>query len=95
MKAFIWNNKWWVEETDPYKLRNRFSDLLALADFEIIDFTEHYFHPHGYTALWLLGESHLALHSFPEEGKTYVELSSCNEKKHLFFTANIGDDADG
>ena len=31
-----------------------------------------------YTKLWLLGESHLALHTFPEENKDYVELSSCN-----------------
>lgn len=39
---------------------------------------EHHFEPQGYTAVWLLAESHCALHTFPEENKAYVELSSCN-----------------
>ena len=38
---------------------------------------EHYFEVQGYTALWLLSESHFALHTFPEEHKMYIEISSC------------------
>ena len=29
------------------------------------------------TALFLLSESHFAIHTFPEENTTYIELSSC------------------
>ena len=45
--------------------------------------------PEGYTALWLLGESHFAIHTFPEEQKTYIELSSCNLEYYEFFKANV------
>jgi S-adenosylmethionine decarboxylase len=34
-----------------------------------------------------LAESHLAIHTFPEEGKTYIELSSCNERMQKAFEA--------
>ncbi len=31
----------------------------------------------GHTGLWLLAESHLALHSFPESGSLTLDLHSC------------------
>lgn len=55
-----------------------FDDLLCKAGFTILGVRAHHFHPQGYTALWLLSESHFAVHTFPEFGKTYIELSSCN-----------------
>jgi S-adenosylmethionine/arginine decarboxylase-like enzyme len=33
--------------------------------------------------LYLLGESHFAIHTFPEHGKSYIELSSCNENMYI------------
>jgi S-adenosylmethionine/arginine decarboxylase-like enzyme len=90
MKAKIWNKNGWLNETDPTKLKNNFSELLGLSGFEILNFVEHYFEPQGYTALWLLGESHLAIHTFPEEQKSYIELSSCNEDYYMYFDANCG-----
>jgi len=89
MKAEIFNNNGWVKETNPEVLKNHFSDLLYMAKFDVLNFVEHYFTPHGYTALWLLGESHLAIHTFPEAQRTYFELASCNEQKHIMFMANI------
>jgi len=38
---------------------------------------EHFFNPFGYSALWLLSESHFAVHTFPEHNQSYIELSSC------------------
>lgn len=90
MEAKIWNKNGWVKEIDPTKLKNNFSELLGLSGFDILNFIEHYFEPQGYTALWLLGESHLAIHTFPEEQKSYIELSSCNEDYFLYFAANCG-----
>jgi S-adenosylmethionine decarboxylase len=59
MEAKIYNLSGWIKETNPHKLKNNYSDLLGLSGFEILNFQEHYFEPIGYTALWLLGESHL------------------------------------
>ncbi len=87
MKAKIYNISKWIKETDPNKLKNDYSDLLVLSGFDILNFQEHYFKPAGYTALWLLGESHLAIHTFPEENKSYIELSSCTESYYNYFGA--------
>ena len=89
MEAKIYNVSGWIKETSPTKLKNSYSDLLGLSGFEILNFQEHYFEPIGYTALWLLGESHFAVHTFPEENKSYIELSSCNAEYYEFFKANI------
>lgn len=78
MKAKIWNYSNWIAETNPAKLKETFDRLLKESGFKIIDVQEHHFQPQGYTALWLLSESNFALHTFPEFGKTYIELSSCS-----------------
>lgn len=78
MQARIWNNSTWVSETDPAKLKELFDVLLRACGFKVLNYTEHHFQPQGFTALWLLAESHFALHTFPEYGRTYIELSSCN-----------------
>jgi len=85
MKAAIWNNKDWIAETDPERLRVKFERLLIEAGFTLLTFSDHYFEPFGYSALWLLAESHFAVHTFPEENTTYWELSSCNEKMQIAF----------
>lgn len=90
MKAQIWNKNGWVNEIDPTKLKNIFSELLGLSGFDILNFQEHFFEPIGWTGLWLLGESHFAIHTFPEEKKSYIELSSCNEDYFLYFVTNCG-----
>jgi S-adenosylmethionine decarboxylase len=45
----------------------------------------HAFEPQGFTSLWLLAESHCAIHTYPEHGATYVQLSSCSAEKYQGF----------
>ena len=77
MQAKIYNYQSWIEETDPTRLKERFDSLLNQSGFGVLQVVEHHFNPFGYTALFLLSESHLAIHTFPEEQTTYIELSSC------------------
>ena len=79
MKAQIWNFNEWIPDTEAKSLFARFDTILHDAGFNVLQCVEHYFEPFGYTALFLLAESHFAIHTFPEEGKTYIELSSCNK----------------
>jgi S-adenosylmethionine/arginine decarboxylase-like enzyme len=67
----------WVTETDARKLKYRYEELLISSGFRIVNYCEKNFKPFGFTGLWLLAESHFAIHTFPERGKTYIELSSC------------------
>lgn len=85
--GLINNYKTWVRETNPEELKRLMGAWLKRCDFQLLNFTEHYFKPHGYTCLWLLGESHLAVHTFPEKEVCYVELSSCNARKNQLFQA--------
>jgi S-adenosylmethionine/arginine decarboxylase-like enzyme len=55
-----------------------FDEILRRSGFNVLNVSEHHFQPQGYTALWLLCESHFAVHTFPEFGRSYIELSSCN-----------------
>ncbi len=85
MKAEIYHYNNWLSETQPQKLKPKLQQLLEESGFWILAVNDHHFEPEGYTCLWMLGESHLALHTFPEESCTYLELSSCNAAMHQKF----------
>jgi len=40
---------------------------------------EHVFQPQGYTFLFLLSESHLSVHTFPEKKYISFDLYTCRE----------------
>ncbi|MCP4181429.1 MAG: spermidine synthase [bacterium] len=77
MKARMYNNSTWINNTNPSSLLEYYKHALTLSGFDILNISEHHFKPQGYTALFLLSESHLAIHTFPEEETAYIELSSC------------------
>ena len=85
MQTLMHNYSDWVSQTDPGTLDAYYSRLLKHSGFNVLDVCSHHFHPHGYTALYLLGESHFAVHTFPERELTYIELSSCVRGPFLAF----------
>ena len=89
MEAKIDNHSEWVQDIDPVRLKRNFEELLLKSGFGILNFMEHYFEPQGFTAIWLLAESHFAIHTFPEEQKTYIELSSCNTEMYDRFLVHL------
>ena len=89
MKARMYRYADWVEETNPAKLQITYRNALQDSGFDVISVNEKYFEPHGYTALYLLGESHLAIHTFPEEQASYIELSSCVQKPFYEFIKRV------
>lgn len=91
MEAKIDNFSDWIQEIEPNKLKSIFEGMLLKSNFGILNFMEHHFEPQGYTGLWLLSESHFALHTFPEEHKTYIELSSCNTEMYNDFIMHLGE----
>jgi len=85
MKAQIFEHSVWLHISSPQEIKETFSHILNQCGFTILNFTDHHFQPIGYTALWLLSESHLAVHTFPEENKYYVQLSSCSKEIYESF----------
>lgn len=41
------------------------------------------FSPQGVTACAVVGESHIALHTWPEEGRLFVDIASCSTRESV------------
>jgi len=89
MLAQMHNFSTWVNETDPQLIAIHYRVKLLAAGFGIISEVEKHFEPQGYTCLFLLSESHFAIHTFPEHGKSYIELSSCVKKPFDNFVKSL------
>ncbi len=87
--AEIYSLKKWIPNTDPTSLKEIYQEFLEYAGFKILKYDSHTFENGGFTCFWLLAESHLAIHTFPESNKTYLELSSCNEEKLKRFESKM------
>ena len=85
MKAQMHNYSSYIDDVDSKRLKEIFTGILKNAGFTIESFQEKHFQPYGYTCLFLLSESHFAIHTFPEENQTYIELSSCVKKQFNMF----------
>jgi len=79
MKAQTYNFETWIKNTDPEELKT-IKGLLLEAGFGIVGMTEHYYEPYGYSCVYLVSESHLSIHTFPEENCSNIQLSSCMKK---------------
>jgi S-adenosylmethionine decarboxylase len=51
--------------------------LLENTGVNVLNEIHHEFKPQGYTALYLLSESHMSIHTWPENGKIRLDLFSC------------------
>lgn len=89
LEARIFNLKGWIELIAPQELVIFFQDKLEEAEFTILNYTSNEFPHNGFTAVWVLAESHLALHSFADSGWTYFELTSCNKLKSKHFKKGV------
>jgi len=81
----VFNLKGWIELVDENTIQTLFTDTLEKSGFSILNYASHQFPVNGFTAFWLLAESHLALHTFTESGWCYIELTSCNKSKSETF----------
>ena len=49
------------------------------ANATVLNVTTHKFEPQGVTSLILLGESHLAIHTWPELKRAMVDIATCGD----------------
>jgi len=65
---------------DNRRLYHALLEATAACGATVFTAGKHEFWPNGLSAFVVLGESHTALHTFPEEGKAWVEIVSCTDK---------------
>ena len=92
MKDELFNFKCWINSSDSEELKSKLELFLSKSEFTILGFIDHQFAPQGYTCVWLLAESHLAVHTYPEHNKSYIELTSCVEQKLNVFKGCLESD---
>jgi S-adenosylmethionine decarboxylase len=66
---------------DLDKIKQVLDHICEKYDFSILNKSEHVFEPHGLTILYLLSESHLSVHTFPERKYIAIDLYTCREYK--------------
>ena len=76
----------YVVDIDNIKNKQQYSNefikdictkLLSKTGVNVLDEIHHEFEPQGFTALYLLSESHMSIHTWPENGKIRIDLFSC------------------
>jgi len=55
-------------------------DAALICGATILDKSYHKFTPQGVTAILLLAESHISIHTVPEKGEAYADVFTCSEK---------------
>lgn len=63
---------------DPEALRSALDLAVARGPFTGLGTLVVPFSPQGVTACAVVGESHIALHTWPEEGRLFVDIASCS-----------------
>lgn len=64
---------------DIYKLMKMLQDIIKECELTILDVSYHQFKPFGITVLYLLSESHVSIHTWPESNKFALDVYSCKD----------------
>lgn len=89
LKPEMFHFEEWIPIIKPKVLKITFENFLVESKFKIVNFNEHFFPIEGYTCVWVLAESHLAIHTFPKNNTSYIQISSCNKDKLEIITQKI------
>jgi S-adenosylmethionine decarboxylase proenzyme len=69
------NNAVLLNSVDEGKIL--FEEICRVFNFTVLNRAEYKFEPHGYTILYMLSESHISIHTFPERNFASFDLYSC------------------
>lgn len=64
------------------KLREVADKLTNLLELTVVNKFVHPFSPCGLTLVYVLSESHLAIHTWPERKVLHIDLVTCSELEH-------------
>lgn len=63
---------------DPEHIRRTLEEAVVAGGFTLLHSYVHEFEPQGVTGTVVLSESHIAVHSWPEDGVLFVDLATCS-----------------
>jgi S-adenosylmethionine decarboxylase len=66
------------------EIRSILDKSIAKSGLHVISLTFHQFHPQGVSGVYLLGESHLSVHTWPEHGYVALDIFTCGDEDSAF-----------
>ena len=64
---------------DLTAIRDAFEKAVEACGATVLNRFSHQFHPQGCTVVYALAESHMSLHSFPENGCVAIDVYTCGD----------------
>jgi S-adenosylmethionine decarboxylase len=61
------------------KMHELLEDICNIYDFTILTKSQHQFEPQGLTILYMLSESHISIHTFPEKRYLALDIYTCRD----------------
>ncbi len=68
---------------DPARIRAVLEQAVRAGGFSLFELRVVRFEPQGVTAAAIVGESHLTIHTWPEEGRAFVDVASCSTESSV------------
>lgn len=67
---------------DPSFVQRSLREAATACESTLVGEMSHEFHPQGVTAVALLAESHITIHTWPELGYAAIDIFTCGAKTH-------------
>ena len=64
---------------DEAHIRNVLVNAATMSQSKLLDVTSHKFNPYGVTAIALLAESHISIHTWPEKNMAVCDVFTCGD----------------
>ena len=64
---------------DEAHIRNVLANAAQLSKSTLLNISSHKFDPYGVTAIVLLADSHISIHTWPENGMVVCDVFTCGE----------------
>jgi S-adenosylmethionine decarboxylase len=61
------------------ELKNMFDYICKTYDYNILNKADYVFSPQGITMIYMLSESHISIHTFPEKNYAAMDIYTCRE----------------
>lgn len=68
---------------DEVALMRAVEAAISAGGFSFRGSVSHRFEPQGFTAAAIIGESHLTLHTWPEDRRLFVDIASCTTRESV------------
>ena len=73
---------------EPF-IRDKLNLASKLAKAKVLNIVSHKFEPFGVTAIVLLAESHMSIHTWPESGYSAVDIFTCGREMKPYLASQF------